>query len=77
MTRKVYHVTPAPGGWKGKAQGGAKSSVTGSTKSSVVSKTIDIAKGQGKSQVIIHGRDGRIQEERTYPRSSDPRRTKG
>lgn len=29
------------------------------------------------AQVVIHGKDGRIQEERTYPRSSDPRRRKG
>jgi hypothetical protein len=25
----------------------------------------------------IHGRDGRIQEERTYPRSADPRSSNG
>jgi len=31
----------------------------------------------GLSTLRIHNRDGRIAEERTYPRSSDPRRTKG
>ncbi len=30
-----------------------------------------------RAQLIIFGKNGRIQEERTYPRSSDPRRTKG
>lgn len=30
-----------------------------------------------KAQVVIFGKDGKIQEERTYPRSSDPARTKG
>lgn len=29
------------------------------------------------AQIVVHGKDGRIKLERTYPRSSDPRRTKG
>ena len=29
------------------------------------------------SQVVLHGKDGRIRWERTYPRSSDPKRSKG
>jgi hypothetical protein len=27
--------------------------------------------------LVIQGRDGRIHEERTYPRAADPRRSKG
>lgn len=29
------------------------------------------------AQLVVHGRDGRIQWESTYPRSSDPRRSRG
>jgi len=33
-----------------------------------------LARGCGQpAQVVIHGRDGKIQREYTYPRSSDPR----
>jgi hypothetical protein len=33
---------------------------------------IEIAKNRGDSSVVIHKQDGEIQEERTYPKSSDP-----
>jgi hypothetical protein len=36
-----------------------------------------IAEAGGRAQVVVHTRDGRIQWERTYPRSSDPRRSRG
>lgn len=29
------------------------------------------------ASVVIHGKDGKFQEERTFPRSSDSRRSKG
>ena len=35
------------------------------------------ANGGGHVEVVIHGRDGRIRYRDTYPRSSDPRRSKG
>lgn len=68
MSRKKYHVTydQESGQWKGKAQGGERASVVGDTKAEVQQKTIDLAKGQGNSQVIIHKTDGKIQSERTY-----------
>lgn len=72
MARKTYHVTKTEDGWKGKAEGGQRASVTGKTKEEVVQKTIDLAKNQGNSSVVIHKRDGKFQEERTYPKSSDP-----
>ena len=38
---------------------------------------VALARGCGQpAQVVIHGRDGKIQREYTYPRSSDPRPTK-
>jgi uncharacterized Fe-S cluster-containing radical SAM superfamily protein len=46
-------------------------------KAEVVKRTIEVAKKQPNAQVCIKGRNGRIQEEHTYPRSSDPKRTPG
>jgi hypothetical protein len=36
-----------------------------------------LAKAVRRGTVRIHDRDGRIQEERTFPRSADPRRSPG
>jgi hypothetical protein len=41
-------------------------------KGGVLSKAV-----KGKGSVRIRGLDGKIQEERTYPRSADPRGSKG
>jgi hypothetical protein len=74
--RKKYHVTQNPDGtWKGKAQGGQRASVVGGTKAEVLQRTIEIAKNHDSSQVIIHKRDGKFQEERTY--GNDPYPPKG
>lgn len=76
--RKTYHVTKTESGWQGKIERGQRASVTGTTKSEVMQKTIEIAKNyNGNSNVIIHKQNGKIQEERTYPRSSDPSQTPG
>jgi hypothetical protein len=48
------------------------------TKDEAVRQTIAAAKKDLQPvSVRIHKQDGRIQEERTYPRSADPRRSKG
>lgn len=70
--RKVYHVTKTDEGWQGKLEKGVKASVKGETKNEVVEKTINLAKNQDLSSVIIHKKDGKFQEERTYPKKSDP-----
>ncbi len=70
--RKTYHVTKTDDGWQGKLEGGQRASVKGETKAEVMQQTIDIAKNQGNTSVKIHKSDGKFQEERTYPKSSDP-----
>lgn len=70
MKRKVYDVVKTEDGWAGKARGGERASVTGNTKAEVVSKTAEIAKNHGHSQVVIHKTDGKIESERTY--GNDP-----
>jgi len=71
--RKIYHVTRnGDHGWKGMIENAGRASVTGDNKQDVVSRTIEMAKHHTLSSVIIHKMDGSIQEERTFPRSSDP-----
>lgn len=73
--RSVYHVTPDPqGGWRAAKEGASRALARGSNKSDVVSRARDAARTQ-KGQLLVHGRDGRIQEERTY--GEDPRRSRG
>lgn len=75
---KRYHITKTPEGWKGELEKAERASVVGSTKKEVINRTIEIAKNYGNSQVIIHKQERNIiQEERTYPKSADPTKTKG
>lgn len=78
MERRVYHVMRnGNGGWKGMLENAGRASVTGENKKEVVDRTIAMAKGHAMSSVIIHKLDGTIQEERTFPRSSDPNPPRG
>lgn len=77
MERKVYHVTKTDSGWQGKREDKMIPAAKGATKREVVQKTIEVAKQHEPSSVRIHGVNGRIQEERTYPRSSDPHGSRG
>jgi hypothetical protein len=48
------------------------------TKEAAVKRTAAVAKKDRDAvSVKIHNLDGKIQEERTYPRSADPRRSPG
>jgi Uncharacterized protein conserved in bacteria (DUF2188) len=73
--RKIYTIGPDPkGGWVSKAKGAARAVAKGENKAAVVKRTIEIAKNQPKAQVRIKGQNGRIQQERTYSRSSGPKK---
>lgn len=48
------------------------------TKEAAVRRTAQAAKADPEAVTVkIHKVNGRIQEERTYPRKADPRRSKG
>lgn len=71
----VFHVTPASGGgWRAEKEGAQRAVATGDRKDEVVERARERARSQ-KGRLIIHGRNGRIQEERTY--GPDPRRRRG
>jgi hypothetical protein len=75
---KNYHITKARDGegWNLKAEGGKRATLTAETKAEIIKETREFAQGKEIS-VKIHTGDGKIQEERTYPRSSDPKKTPG
>jgi hypothetical protein len=50
---------------------------TGDRRPEVVRAAMKVARKQDSASLRIQRADGRIQEERTYPRSSDPRGSKG
>jgi hypothetical protein len=57
---------------------GKKVVASAPTKEAAVKKTAAVArKDPDAVSVKIHKQDGQIQEERTYPRSADPRSSKG
>jgi hypothetical protein len=62
--------------WVGKTSSDVVS--RGATKEEAVRNTAAVAKADPQPvSVRIHKEDGKIQEERTYPRSADPRSSKG
>jgi hypothetical protein len=64
--------------WVGERKGGGRIYADGATKAKAVSNAAKKAKRDPRNVTLrIHGKDGRIQEERTYPRASDPVSSKG
>ena len=76
MERAVYHVTPKDDGkWKVEREGAGHYGVTYEDKDEAVRQAKELAHRGERGQVIIHGRDGRLQFENTY--GEDPRNIKG
>jgi hypothetical protein len=74
--QKVYTVSKrASKGWKVKKRGGKVISKS-TTKATAVRDAVKKARKQKRASVVIKGLNGKVQEERTYPRSSGPRRSK-
>lgn len=73
--RTVYHVVPDANSWKVEREGSSSTEILVDNKDNAVAQARDLAKAAPLGQVIVHGRDGRIQEEYTY--SDDPRSSKG
>jgi hypothetical protein len=71
-----YHVVSTPNGWKLHAQGSDESLLGAPTKARLLELLPDFMDGRTGS-VKIHTETGQIEDERTYPRSEDPRRSKG
>jgi hypothetical protein len=71
-----YHITKTDKGWALTKQGAERASKTATTKAEITKLATEFLDGKTAS-LKIHKEDGTIQEERTYPRSADPTKSKG
>lgn len=75
---KNYHITKSKdgAGWDLKKQGGERASIKAETKVEIIKATREFMQNK-EGSVKIHKGDGKFQEERTYPRASDPVKSRG
>lgn len=72
---KNQHVTPNPsGGWQVKGAGNKRLTAKTSTQAEAIAIAKTIAQNQ-KSELVIHGKDGRIRDKSSY--GNDPFPPKG
>lgn len=78
MSLDKFHLTKKGDKWQLKKEGNERATKTfeGNKQDAVKESTKILKKGDGAS-LRIHKTDGKIQEERTYPRSKDPRKSPG
>ena len=65
MSKKNQHVIPLGNGWAVKAEGNTRFTVITEIKKEAIEIAREIARNNC-SELIIHGRDGRIQEKDSY-----------
>lgn len=73
--RTVYHVTPYVNGWQVKPEGDNRRELLVDNKDNAVAQAKEMAKSEALGQVIVHKRDGTIEQEFTY--GDDPRSSPG
>ncbi len=69
MAKRNQHVVPLGNGWAVKGEGNNRFTVITETKRDATAIARDIAKNN-KSELIIHGKDGKIQAKDSY--GNDP-----
>jgi hypothetical protein len=78
MSLDKYHLTKKNGKWNLIKQGNQRATETfEGNKSDAIKKSAERLKSGSGGSLRIHKTDGKIQEERNYPRSKDPRSSKG
>lgn len=71
MSSRSQHVVPNGGKWSVRKAGASRASGTFATQKEAVRKATEIARNQ-KSEIFIHGRDGRIRERSSYGNDAFP-----
>lgn len=77
MTRRQVHTVPnSKGGWINRTAGSSRGFGSASTKAAAqaAGRASTIKSG---GEHVVHNKNGQIAEKNTYPRSSDPRSSKG
>ena len=73
MSKKGQHVVPSTGGWSVRKAGASKASSTHATQQEAIVAATQIARNQ-RTELYIHGRDGRIRERNSYGNDPSPPR---
>lgn len=76
MAKGDIHTIKHGDGWANRAEGNSRVSNTADTKAQAQAKGRDMAISRDVEHVV-HNTDGRIGERNTYPRSRDPRSSRG
>jgi hypothetical protein len=71
-----YHIRKTEKFWELVKEGAQRASKTASTKAEITAIASEFLEGKTAS-LKIHKEDGTFQEERTFPRAADPKKTKG
>jgi len=74
MTKKTQHVVPSGKKWSVRSSGSARATKTYDTQKEAINRATEIARNN-KTELYIHGRDGRIRERNSY--GNDPHPPKG
>ncbi len=75
MAKNNQHVIPLGNGWAVKKEGSSRFTVITETKKDAVVVARQIAKNN-KSELIIHGKDGEIQDKNSYGNDPNPPKDK-
>lgn len=75
MARKNQHVVPRGGEWAIRGSGNSKDTARFKTQKEAINAAREIAKNQ-QSELLIHGRDGRIRDKNSYGNDPLPPRDK-
>ncbi|WP_445152213.1 DUF2188 domain-containing protein [Baekduia sp. Peel2402] len=76
MSNSNIHTVPHGDGWANRVEGSQRVSNTASTKAEAQAKGREMAIERGVEH-LVHKTDGQIGERNTYPRSRDPRASRG
>lgn len=74
MAKKGQHVVPRSDGWSVRKTGATRASSVHATQADAIEAATRLARNQ-KTELYIHGRDGRIRERNSY--GNDPVAQKG
>jgi hypothetical protein len=76
MSKGDVHTVKHGDGWANRAEGNERVSNTAPTKAEAQARGREMAIARG-AEHLVHNQDGEIAQRNTYPRSRDPRTTKG
>jgi Uncharacterized protein conserved in bacteria (DUF2188) len=74
---KNYHLTKKDNLWKFTGEGNTKATKVFETKKEAIKESAEFLKSNQGGSLKIHLTNGKIEEERTYPKASDPTTSKG